>query len=371
MIDSQKGSVLIIVITGITIITAIGAGLAAMVGSGARTGANHSLSVQARYAAESGFEWAGSELKKSSDWTVLCPNLASHGELPVNIGGQASFTIVQSELYPTSGTPQGCEVTVIGWIGSDEDNPLAKRQLVGKVPIGFIENSGGELDEDWVIYDGGPLPDNLKTGNEVKVYVKEGTDILDDIAIGNKSKVYFSNNVTVGNEGENIDMQPDGYAYFGDGFTMNGNISIKGEACFKNNITINGNLTIDGEAYLGNDITINGNLTINGEACFGNDIKIHIMPDVEDSGKLIVANSGIFCIGEDYSIDCSKINKKNNSVLCSSENDFCGLGLCDDGYNVVCPSKCDAFKNDFCKELGGGVSQNPVDDTGDDGWSEG
>ncbi len=47
MFGSEKGSVLIIVITGITIIAAIGAGVATMVGSGARTGSDHSLSAQA------------------------------------------------------------------------------------------------------------------------------------------------------------------------------------------------------------------------------------------------------------------------------------------------------------------------------------
>jgi hypothetical protein len=366
MIGSQKGSVLVIVIAGITIIAAIGAGLAAMVSSGARTGANHSLSVQALYAAESGLEWAGAELRDSSNWVDFCETLE---EETMGIG-QANFTIIKSELYPDEDDPQGCEVTVIGWLGSDENNPLAKRQLVGKVPRGFIENSGGELDEDWVIYDGGPLPDNLDSGQEVKVYVKEGTEILDEIVIGNHSKVYFSKNVTVGDEedGEIINLKPNGDAYFGDGFTMHGNIQIQGDACFKNNITINGNLIIENQAkaYLGDDVTINGDLIINGEACFGDNL-VHN----DDKGEIDISKNDILCVGADYDIDCSKIKKKDKSILCFSENDLCGLGLCDDGYNVICSSRCDVFNNDFCKELGGGVSQNPVDDTGDDGWSEG
>lgn len=146
MMGSEKGSVLVIVITGITIIAAIGAGLAAMVSSGARTGANHSLSVQALYAAESGLEWALSELINPNDpndtWETACIDLINRN--PTNIG-QPFFAVTESALYPdpNDGTPENCEVTVTGWVG-DKNNPLSSRRLNGSIPEDKIEGGGTE-----------------------------------------------------------------------------------------------------------------------------------------------------------------------------------------------------------------------------------
>ncbi|MCF8113643.1 MAG: hypothetical protein K9K21_07300, partial [Desulfotignum sp.] len=122
MRDSQKGSVLLIVIAGITILAAIGAGVATMVGSGARTGADHSLSVQAIYAAESGLEWARFKLREAHNdpgdsWENYCQNALTSEGSDVNIGGQVFFSIDGANLSPVGGPPyDGCEVSVTGWV---------------------------------------------------------------------------------------------------------------------------------------------------------------------------------------------------------------------------------------------------------------
>lgn len=212
MIVSEKGSVLVIVITGITIIAAIGAGLAAMVSSGARTGANHSLSVQALYAAESGLEWALSELINPNDpddtWETACEGL-TQGQRKI---GQAFFEVTESTLYTN---PDYCEVTVAGWVG-DKNNPLSSRRLKGSIPEDKIEGGGDGSTQDifynldgWggggnkVSYDNGLKfdvngndngNDNGNGNNDtlsVKLNRNGNSEIVDENSFDDNSDVYF------------------------------------------------------------------------------------------------------------------------------------------------------------------------------------
>jgi hypothetical protein len=347
MMGSEKGSVLVIVITGITIIAAIGAGLAAMVSSGARTGANHSLSVQALYAAESGLEWAGAELRDSSNWVDFCETLE---EETMGIG-QANFTIIKSELYPDEDDPQGCEVTVIGWVGSDEDNPLAKRQIKGDVPKNFIEDPGGggggaggeDIPDDAIIIGGDDeVLEEIDYGTHESIYVKEGTTINGNITISNHSDVYFYNNVTVTG---GITLAPQGYAYFGDDFNIDGNIIISGEACFGNNVMIDGDLTLS---------------SANANVC--------IKDNIEITGTITLNNQSQLCVGLNSDIRCDDIVKANNSQICTKD-DSCDY-KCNAGYFSVCTANCDGLCEEPPELTGDDMSQDPVG-TEDGAWSEG
>lgn len=348
MSGSQKGSVMVIVIVGITILAAIGGGVVSMVNTSARTGVDHSLSVQALYAAESGLEWAGLKLWGFSDWNSRCTNLASHDELPVNIGGQAKFTIVNSMLYyadEDEEDPAGCKITVAGWVGSDENNPLAKRMIKGRLPQSFITSSGGggNIPDGVDVYGGdGEEIDGLSIGTHKTIYVKEGTIVNGEVSISNHSDVYFYNNVTVLG---GITLAPQGFAYFGDNFNIVGNIIVSGDACFGNDVVINGDLTLS---------------TANADVCIKDNVKI--------TGTITLNNQSQLCIGLNSDIGCGGIIKHNNSQICT-EDVSCDY-KCNAGYLSVCTSVCGGLCEEPPELTGDGVSQNPVGSE-DGNWSEG
>jgi len=207
MINSQRGSVLLIVIAGITLIAALGAGVISMVNSSARTGVNHSLSVQALYAAESGLEWARSKLSDSDDWESACEDLINQDQTDIE---QFSFAVTESALYPDpdDGIPENCEVTVTGWIG-DKNNPLSSRRLKGSIPEDKIEGDGDGSTQD-IFYNldgwsGGGNNVSYENGLEFDVDIKgkgkkdtvsvklnrNGTDIVDENSFDDNSDVYF------------------------------------------------------------------------------------------------------------------------------------------------------------------------------------
>jgi hypothetical protein len=276
MIGSQKGSVLVIVITGITIIAAIGAGLAAMVSSGARTGANHSLSVQALYAAESGLEWAGAELRDSSNWVDFCETLE---EETMGVG-QANFTIIKSELYPDEDDPQGCEVTVIGWVGGDEDNPLAKRQIEGTITEDFVTNEGVNPDDFDEFY---------------------ATDEYEQI---------------------NVTLNGGGDVYIADDVQVNNDIGL--------------NISGGGNVFIGNNVSVGGRIIINisggGDVCIGDNITIENSLGYSNALIINISGNGDVCVGEYENQDEISINITggNSSVClegdssCSCSSSFCG-----------------------------------------------
>jgi|GEM_PF-2466759 type II secretory pathway pseudopilin PulG len=135
----MRGGMLIAVVIAIMILGAIAAGLAALVSSGARTSADHSLSVQAFYLAETGFEWAAAELQKNYDpnleWGDACQNLNTTPAQPVEDAGYFEITAEENE---------GCKITVFGWTGGpDLENATASRRLEGTIPSQIITGSDG------------------------------------------------------------------------------------------------------------------------------------------------------------------------------------------------------------------------------------
>jgi hypothetical protein len=353
MMGSEKGSVLVIVITGITIIAAIGAGVASMINSSARTGVDQSLSVQALYAAESGLEWAGSELRKdfkisedSTIWITTCDDWSGKTHPPI---GQASFTITGEVL------PDGCEVTVTGLVGS-----LASRKITATISKEFIESSGGSVKppDDADEYGGVDveLP-GLNIGKDETVSVKKGTTIDGNITIAKDSEVFFGDNVEV--EGE-ISIAKDTKVYFGDNVEVTGEISIAkdSEVYFGDNVTLEGDISIakDTKVYFGDNVEVTGEISIDkdSEVCFGDNVKI--------SGKITLAKEALLCVGENLEYGSFSTNK--DSKICSKDesSDY----NCDDGYASEC--------NELCEEppelTGDDMSQDPVG-TEDGAWSEG
>jgi hypothetical protein len=336
-----------------------------MVSSGARTGVDQSLSVQALYAAESGLEWALWRLKEehkdpdSDGWVDLCENDLKEetGEI-----GQANFTIVESFSYPSGVDPvdsEGCQITVSGWVGTDEDNFLVKRRIKGKVPKNFIEDPGGVgggaggegIPDDAIIIGGADeVLEEIDYGTHESIYVKEGTTINGNITISNHSDVYFYNNVTVTG---GITLAPQGYAYFGDDFNITGDIIISGEACFGNNVIINGDLTLS---------------SANANVCIQDNFKIIDTVPATGKGTITLNNQSQLCVGLNFDISCDDIDKANNSQICTKD-DSCDY-KCNAGYFSVCTANCDGLCEEPPELAGDDMSQNPVG-TEDGAWSEG
>lgn len=274
MNNSEHGSLLISIIIAMIVISALGAGIASMVTTGVRSSTDHSLSIQALYLAESGFEWAGKKLREHDNneesWEVYCSDdLKQDGE-DMHLNDNNYFIILSA-----NNSTNGCTINALGWVGSgNKGNALASRRINGEIPKDFIETEiipdantvGGEGEEI--------TPD---IGNNERVFVLPGTTIKGDVTIPNFSKVYFQDDVRVesdGNKDGDVDIKPHGYAYFGNNFYTEGSIIIKNKACFKDDITIEKDLTIqtsDNYVCFGNNITVNGDIDNIDDTniCFG------------------------------------------------------------------------------------------------------
>lgn len=273
MIDSQKGSVLVIVIIGITIMGAIGAGLAAMVSSGARTGVNHSLSVQALFAAESGLEWAEYTIRKEG---------TDCGKVSLNDKKiEKSIQLTQADFAITEASPDGsdCEVTISGWVGN-QNSPLAKRESTRKFPIdeSVNVNNGEESFSDFLIEENVFVygSDLVFSGSNVfgdgaTIVIKgnlETSDINQGAAI-KVSNIYIDGNVeldggsaSLGSSSEpgiifingNLDLWSGSRNIYGDVY-VNGNFRLK-DARIHGNVYVNGNVELDWTPWLSNDSRI-------------------------------------------------------------------------------------------------------------------
>jgi hypothetical protein len=400
MMGSEKGSVLVIVITGITIIAAIGAGLAAMVSSGARTGANHSLSVQALYAAESGLEWAGAALRDSSDWEDFCKGTEADpglkGETPPDIkqNVQVFFTIVDSQLYTNEDGSTGCEVTVAGGVG-DKANPLAKRQIRGSVSETFINSEGTEnvqviTPEEWQVMDDINCEDVDDCFDEASYEGINNNKVKDDILIGNETTVTGDINLNAIGSGSNVfikntttekdDSKEDDI--------KKGDINISGkvDVAYIKNTTVEGDININmiGSGGAGNlyieDTDVGGDIIINqngqGNVFIGNNVKTggRVIINISGGGDVCVGSTknfdntvgyqnnieinisggvGNVCIGDYENLNDASVNISGNSSVCYIK---------DEG------SDCKCLVCKFKEE--GEVNQNPVG-TEDGSWSEG
>jgi hypothetical protein len=363
MMGSEKGSVLVIVITGITIIAAIGAGVASMINSSARTGVDQSLSVQAFYAAESGLERAGLRLREvTGSWASYCENEGLTEEDPPQFDS-ASFSIEKTtKILNDDDEPIGCEITVSGWVGS-QDNPLAKRQIIGDISGIFIENMGGNGDfeydekvEDLVtggnikkeLNQGNLLIANSTAGGNIEVEIKhEGNVVIEDSTAGG--------NIIIEIKGNNQDTNK----VFIKNTTSGGNMEIEvkheGDVCFES-INTGGNIKIeiesDGNVCLKNENNVGGNITVeikrDGDVC--------IQDSAADDIGIKIERDGDVCVKDDTIADDIEIDIKRNGSPCIESETACS-----------CPCSCQ-----FCdiNEEGGETIQNPVG-TEDGSWSEG
>jgi hypothetical protein len=277
MIFPQKGSVLVIVIIGITIVGAIGAGIAAMVSSGARTGVNHSLSVQAFFAAESGLEWAEYTIRKEN---TDC-NKTSLNDKKANDGIQ----LTQADFSITEASPDGddCEVTVTGWVGS-QNSPLAKREITRKFPIDESGNGNGNgnsgeenfsdflIEENVFVYGSDLVFSGSNVFGDGATIVIKGDLETSDINQGASIKVsniYIDGNValdggsaSLGSSSEpgiifingNLDLWSGGRNIYGDVY-VNGNFRLK-DARIHGNVYVNGDVELGWTPWLSNDSRI-------------------------------------------------------------------------------------------------------------------
>lgn len=173
MAQQSRGSALIPVIIAIMILGAIGAGLASLVSSGFRSTADHSLSIQALYLAESGFEWAAAELQEvhgqGSEWEETCNNLSSDYE-PQQIDDAGYFNIIESGV--TTG-PRACKIKILGLTGDSEPaDASASRRLEAKIRQGVIE---GSAESESNIFDN----ENDWSGVGANVNFEDGAMILE------------------------------------------------------------------------------------------------------------------------------------------------------------------------------------------------
>ena len=207
MTRSEKGSVLIAVIVAIVIFSALGAGLASLVTSGVRSSVDHGLSIQAFYAAESGFEWARKKLLNSEDcedWKICCDEA-----LEVTRELKKGYFKVDS----SSEVPEGCQINVLGWVGSESiENAIVSRSLTGVVPVEFIEGGTGEIPEEKNVFSEGEDSWNCQgagqpdcedgkivfdAGGSVKLNRSGGNiDIVDEENYDESGDVYFFARIT-------------------------------------------------------------------------------------------------------------------------------------------------------------------------------
>lgn len=128
---SNQGSLLISIIITMVILAALGAGIASMLTTGVRSSTDHSLSIQAFYLAESGFEWATHQLQKSyesnGEWEQACQNLDQMNTTQF-LKGVGYYKVINS----TALSAEQCKVSTLGWVGpQDEEKKLASRLLTG------------------------------------------------------------------------------------------------------------------------------------------------------------------------------------------------------------------------------------------------
>lgn len=142
MRGNQQGSMLIAVIAGIVIISALGAGIASIITTGVRSSTDHSLSIQAFYLAESGVEWTGYKLRQKyendDEWVDYCEDELEE-ESPVEIDDAKYFEILESDVEGDSN--QYCSITVLGYVGSaNPNNAIASRRISVDIIDEWIES---------------------------------------------------------------------------------------------------------------------------------------------------------------------------------------------------------------------------------------
>jgi predicted acyltransferase (DUF342 family) len=266
MFGSEKGSVLVIVIVGITIMAAIGAGVSSLVGSGARSGADHSLSVQAYYAAETGLDFARFKLREihdaGGDWETYCGSQLIADGSDVAIGGNSSFSI--DGAVPSGSPPDVCEVTVTGWIGSDKNNSLAKREIPGQ--------SQGKISKD-LIEGGDPLPPSPPAlpGPEDTAYYAVSSDEK-PVTLSFKASVdghVYGKDVVLSSQ---ADVTGDVIAK--EDVTLEFKSSVAGDICASGDVTLASQVNVGGDIHAHEDVTVGWKSEIAGDIFAGGNVTL-------------------------------------------------------------------------------------------------
>ena len=117
-----NGSVLVVVVALLAVLTVLGGVLSVLTTTGARTGADQSQSVQAFYHAESGLEWAVWEMRRQGpddddEYANACGSLAGYEDPD----GRYRITVLENQ-------GSNCRLEFIGSVPGIE-NPLAQRRL--------------------------------------------------------------------------------------------------------------------------------------------------------------------------------------------------------------------------------------------------
>ena len=123
--DREKGSVLLVVVALLLILT-VGAGvLAALTTSGTRAGADQSDSVQAFNYAESGLEWAAWEMRRQirdegEDYASACGNLNGHEDAD----GRYRISVASED------NDVNCRLELVGIMRGVDNIPVQRRLRV-------------------------------------------------------------------------------------------------------------------------------------------------------------------------------------------------------------------------------------------------
>jgi hypothetical protein len=260
MIGSEKGSVLLIVIAGITIIAAIGAGIATMRSSSGIqvTVMAPSLSIQAYYAAESGLEWAQYTITKEG--TDCEKDKLNQKKTTDDVRlVQADFSIKEAKLVGND-----CKVTATGWVGN-QDSPLAKRESTSNFPI--VGNNGGDnfldfvIDENVFLYGSSlAFSGNKVEGADATIVIQEGmsTSDINQGADINVSNIFIGGDVILDRGSAGLGSQKNPGVIFIDGnvtfhggqrniygdLYVNGDFDLR-NAKIHNNVYVSGDVVLD------------------------------------------------------------------------------------------------------------------------------
>jgi predicted acyltransferase (DUF342 family) len=274
MIGSEKGSVLIIIIVGITIIAAIGAGVSTMRSSSGIQflidKSDNNLSVQADYAAESGLERARFELNKAhknspddtvKGWQKVCKNGLK--KLSEDIESNISFIIDDASVSTNAkGEAEGCEVTVTGWVGPDMKNPLAKKTLKKEIKMAVMPPPPPDIPgpADTVYYAVSSAEKTItlpfKASVDGHVY---GKDVVLSSQAAVTGDVVAEKDVTL-----EFKSSVAGDICASEEVTLASQVKVGGDIHAHNNVTVGWNSDIAGDIYADGNVKVESDVTVMG-----------------------------------------------------------------------------------------------------------
>ncbi|MCF8076722.1 MAG: polymer-forming cytoskeletal protein [Desulfotignum sp.] len=338
MIGSQKGSVLIIVIAGITIIAAIGAGIATMrSSSGLQQVAmlDPGLSIQAYYTAESGLEWVGWKLNNVSAEKIesYCNDDLIKEKIPDGL----NVKIISSKIGTKNGKTY-CNVEASGWAGIDFGKRKSNRQFPvvkedtpelgpkhpayyaldsgdGTITVPFKASVDGNVyGKDVVLSSQSEVTGDVVAEKNVTLEFKSsvGSDICasEDVTLTSKAQVggdiHAHGDVTVGWQSAvtgdvfadgNVTLDSDaevmGSIHSGKSVTVGWNSVVKGDIFADGTVTLEGHAQVMGTVYAKKTVTLGWKDKVGGDVITEGDIDLNagdneISGDAIASGKIML-----------------------------------------------------------------------------------